>query len=528
MKLSDYDLKQMDDAWVEGLPADRLRLALRQTLNELKEARDRLNMTPENSSRPPGSMAPWERFVPMPESPDDGVEPAAEQCKKAELRDKDDLPDSGAGPAATSPKRGSGKPPGKPPGAQGFGRTQQLPVDDTCLHVPAQCAACAMALPQTAAMQAWTAWDQVDIVPLTHGQSGLKLYCTKHILFEIECSCGHVTRALACRAPVDERWRHTGVCEWRLSGPFLAAMIVVLAMRMRLSRARIREFFAEFVGLSLSTGLIDNTMREAGRACEPLEEELVLDIQQAAMLNIDETSWKEKAELLWLWTVVSASTVYFTIGHRSSELLVNLLEDKFSGIIMSDGYRVYREWTNRLRCWAHLIRKATGLAESVDARVAKIGHQIEAHFDVLMSAIYAARLEPPRDALIVLHDKTIVNLKQLCEQHSDDSHKKLRELARELLLDWHVIMRQVREPYLALMNNAAEQSLRDWVISRLISHGTRSAEGTRAFVLLASVIETCRLRSASPWRYLATVIDAARKAGAPPLLPKIHAFAAGV
>ena len=33
MKLSDYDLKQMDDAWVEGLPEDRLRLALRQTLN---------------------------------------------------------------------------------------------------------------------------------------------------------------------------------------------------------------------------------------------------------------------------------------------------------------------------------------------------------------------------------------------------------------------------------------------------------------------------------------------------------------
>ena len=351
-------------------------------------------MTPENSSRPPGSMAPWERSVPMPEPPDDGVEPAAEQCKKAEPRDKDDPPDSGAGPAATSPKRGSGKAPGKPPGAQGFGRTQQLPVDDTCPHVPAQCAACAMALPQTAAMQAWTAWDQVDIVTLTHGQSGLKLCCIRHILFEIECSCGHVTRALACRAPVDERWRHTGVCEWRLSGPFLAAMIVVLAMRMRLSRAQIREFFAEFVGLSLSTGLIGNTIREAGRACEPLEEELVLDIQQAAMLNIDETSWKEKAELLWLWTVVSAGTVYFTIGHRSSELLVNLLEDKFSGIIMSDGYRVYREWTNRLRCWAHLIRKATGLAESVDARVAKIGHQIEAHFDVLMSAIYAARLEP--------------------------------------------------------------------------------------------------------------------------------------
>ena len=464
----------------------------------------------------------------MPELPGDDVEPAADQGKKAGPKNKDDPPDRGAGPAATSPKRGSGKPPGKPPGAQGFGRTQQLPVDDTCPHVPSQCAACAMALPQTADMQAWTAWDQVDIVPLTDGQTGLKLCCTRHILYEAQCSCGHVTRATPCRAPVDERWVHTGVCEWRLSGPFLAAMIVVLAMRMRLSRARIREFFAEFIGLSLSTGLIDNTIREAGRACEAVEEELVLDIQQAAMLHIDETSWKEKAELLWLWTVVSAGTVYFTIGHRSSELLVNLLEDKFNGVIMSDGYRVYREWTNRLRCWAHLIRKASGLAESVDARVSKIGHQIEAHFDVLMAAIYAARLAPPGDALTVVHDKTIANLEYICKQYKDDSHKKLRELARELLLDWHVIMRQVREPQLALTNNIAEQSLRHWVISRLISHGTRSAEGTRAFALLASVIETCRLRCASPWRYLATVIDAARKDGVPLSLPKIHAFAAGV
>ena len=56
------------------------------------------------------------------------------------------------------------------------------------------------------------------------------------------------------------------------------------------------------------------------------------------MLNIDETSWREKSQLLWLWTVVSATTVYFTIGYRSCELLVNLLEDKFDGILMSDGY----------------------------------------------------------------------------------------------------------------------------------------------------------------------------------------------
>ncbi len=40
------------------------------------------------------------------------------------------------------------------------------------------------------------------------------------------------------------------------------------------------------------------------------------------------------------------------------------LDSGFKGIVMSDGWVVYREYANRLRCWAHLIRKARGLSES--------------------------------------------------------------------------------------------------------------------------------------------------------------------
>ena len=189
---------------------------------------------------------------------------------------------------------------------------------------------------------------------------------------------------------------------------------------------------------------------------------------------------------------------------------------------------VYRDWKNRLRCWRHLTRKAIGLAESTDGRVAGIGRKIEAIFDVLIAAIYAARLEPPGGPLYELHGGTIASLNQICQAYSNDRHKKLRELTRELLLDWDAILRQIHEPQLPLTNNLAEQMLRHWVISRLISHGTRSAEGTRAFGLLASVIETCRLRNASPWRYLATVIDAVRKGGTPPSMSKFQLVAAGV
>ena len=62
-------------------------------------------------------------------------------------------------------------------------------------------------------------------------------------------------------------------------------------------------------------------------------------------------------------------------------------------------------------------------------------------------------------------------------------------LAREFLLDWDVIVRQLAEPHLPLTNNDAERTLRHWVIARHLSHGTRTPSGSRAFSVLASVIE---------------------------------------
>jgi hypothetical protein len=89
----------------------------------------------------------------------------------------------------------------------------------------------------------------------------------------------------------------------------------------------------------------------------------------------------------------------------------------------------------------------------------------------------------------------------------------------EFLNDWDAIFRVLAHPHLPLTNNEAEQALRHWVILRRISYGTRSPQGSRAFALLASIIDTCRKRKASPWRYLAEVIDRARRGEQVPMLP---------
>ena len=70
MQLSEHDLKQLDDETIRSLQAETLRTLSMKLLADLKEARDRLNQSPDNSSRPPSTSAPWEGVDTEPQ--DDG------------------------------------------------------------------------------------------------------------------------------------------------------------------------------------------------------------------------------------------------------------------------------------------------------------------------------------------------------------------------------------------------------------------------------------------------------------------------
>lgn len=98
---------------------------------------------------------------------------------------------------------------------------------------------------------------------------------TRHLPLEVTCTCGHRTRYRPARAEVPDEWRGAGVDRQQLLGPRLAALIVLLSLRYRLSRARLRELLQELTGLELSTGLIDQTLRQSAGQVAPLEEALV-------------------------------------------------------------------------------------------------------------------------------------------------------------------------------------------------------------------------------------------------------------
>ena len=244
----------------------------------------------------------------------------------------------------------------------------------------------------------------------------------------------------------------------------------------------------------------------------------------AVLVHADETSWREAGQALWRWVFVTAQTVLYQIGYRTQEIVTNVLSTAFQGDLMSDGYGVYRAYPHRLRCWAHLLRKLIGLAESTHHRIGAIGQTLHTAFAGLQHAIYTARASGDPPGSLANEQATVIEaFRHTLERHRDEPHEKLRAVVREFLLDWAVILRPVTDPSLPLTNNEAERALRHYVIARRISHGTRSELGSRAYALLASIIETCRRRGAVVLDFLGNVIQAARKGLALPDLPRIQA-----
>jgi hypothetical protein len=135
--------------------------------------------------------------------------------------------------------------PGRREGAPGHSRTQPLPIDEACVHRPETCAACCAALDEAGEQRAYTARYEIDLVRPDNGGNGLVLFQTKHTYLERQCRCGHWTRERPGRGSAEPGWS-VELTEWHLAGPLRVSFICALALRQRLSRARIREFLHDW------------------------------------------------------------------------------------------------------------------------------------------------------------------------------------------------------------------------------------------------------------------------------------------
>ncbi len=306
-------------------------------------------------------------------------------------------------------------------------------------------------------------------------------------------------------------------------GPYLQAVLAVLAGAYRLSKRQIQQLVSDLFSLSISTGMSSKLERQSAIALEAPYNELATSVHQSDVINIDETSWRENRLKAWLWATVTASCSVFTIAKsRSGEIAAALLGSKEDQVVGSDRFSAY-EWIKascRQVCWAHLRRDFQamidrgGNGETIGRRLLSLSNRLFRHWHRVRDGTL------PWGAL----QKRMLSLRREVKQTLLEGSKcpcaKTAATCFELLKVeeglWSFAHVEGVEP----TNNTVERALRHAVIWRRISGGTDSVHGSRFVERMLTVVTTCRQQGRNVLDYLTSCFEAYRCGQSlPSLLP---------
>jgi transposase len=119
------------------------------------------------------------------------------------------------------------------------------------------------------------------------------------------------------------------------------------------------------LGIAVTAGALSSGAQSTGTALVPLHREIVAAVNRSAVVVPDETGWRVLGEGAWLWVVTTdGATAYNVASGRGFDEARELLDEDFSGVIVRDGwgvYRCYRKATHQT-CLAHVLRRCHEMA----------------------------------------------------------------------------------------------------------------------------------------------------------------------
>ena len=351
--------------------------------------------------------------------------------------------------------------------------------DITVIHAVAQCPACGAPL---AGGSTKRTREVIELAPqpavVTHHTS-------------LERCCGTCQRRVTPAVALDG----LVVGQSRL-GVGLVSLIALLREELRLPLAAIQRYLRSVHGLRLSVGGIVGALGQVARAGQAEHARILDTIRASPVIHADETGWREDGVNGFSWTFSTPAACVYTHGGRGKGMVDDTLADA-DGTLVTDFYAAYDHYPGvQQKCWSHLWRDIRELERQYPADTGLAGWISD------VAAIY-------RDATGFSHsdERTRMaqrrwleaRLRSVCQPFLTDDTAPQARLCRRIEKYLHALFTFVVDPAVPPTNNAAERSLRHLVVSRKISGGTRSAQGTQTKLTLASLFTTWRLRGLDPF-----------------------------
>lgn len=141
-------------------------------------------------------------------------------------------------------------------------------------------------------------------------------------------------------------------------GPRARAAADYLTGRLGASHRDVTEAMAVLYRLRVSTGSVSANRRRVSEALAGAVEEARHLARRQASQHVDETGWRERGDLKWLWVNATLYvTAFEVLGGRGTEAARQVIDPDGTAIITTDCYGCYNWLPDRRQvCWAHLRR----------------------------------------------------------------------------------------------------------------------------------------------------------------------------
>jgi transposase len=275
------------------------------------------------------------------------------------------------------------------------------------------------------------------------------------------------------------------------------------------------------VQIPISLGSICNIEQRVSAAIAFPVAEVKQQLQQADVVYADETSWPEQPNKCWLWAGLTTYLAVFCVrNRRDRDSAAALLGANFAGVLVSDRFASYKWVPRRQLCWAHLRRDWQAFIDrgGGSRRLGQMLLELTDEMFHLWHRVRAGTLSRYmfRFHMIEIRKQVGIRLREGINcAHSRTAGTCAAVLEHEDAL-WTFVSVENVEP----TNNAAERLLRQAVLWRKKSFGTRSPRGSLYVERLLTVVATCRLQDRNVLEYLTSVCQATACQEPPPsLLP---------
>jgi transposase len=303
-----------------------------------------------------------------------------------------------------------------------------------------------------------------------------------------------------------------GIERGGLVGPRLTALIAFLKGVCHASYATIRKYLRDVLQVKISRGLLGKVLHKVTEALDGPYEELLQRLPKEAVLNVDETSHKDRGERWWTWCFrASLYTLYKIDATRSGDVLLAVLGEEFQGVLGCDYFSAYRRYMRECGivvqfCLAHLIREIRYLTTLPNAAERAYGERLVQAIRGLFEVIHRREDLTAR----AFQDQLAAARAEVLRVGTQDvpSGRPSQNLAKRLAKHGDCYFRFLTTPGVEPTNNLAEQAIRFVVIDRYVTQGTRSEVGRRWCERIWTVIATCSRQGRSVFEYLCAAVEA--------------------